>query len=72
METPTPKELVEALGISSSYASMILSDGPHKRVPPPGLAAAIFIRFGVKLGIFEGQSDDDAHVLARVHGEKAA
>ena len=72
METPTPKELAEAVNISPSYASMILSDGPHKRTPPPGLAAEIFVKTGLKLGIFDGLSEDDAEAAARIHGAKAA
>lgn len=42
MADPTPKELVEAGGISPSYASMILSDGEHKRTPPRSLAILFF------------------------------
>lgn len=72
MEAPTPKALVDAVNISPSYASMILSDGPNKRVPPPSLAAAIFVKTGFKLGIFEGLSDDDAQLAARIHGAAAA
>ena len=47
---------------------MILSNGPNKRVPPPSLAATIFAKTGFKFGIFEGLSDDDAQVAARIHG----
>lgn len=43
MDKPSPKALVEATGISSSYASMILSDDPTKRrTPPRSLAILIF------------------------------
>lgn len=69
MATHTPKELVEAAGISPSYASMILSG---ERTPPPALAAILFAKLGVKLGIFTGLSDQDAQVAARIHGAKAA
>lgn len=45
MSIPSPKELSEAVGISSSYASMILSDSDDttkSRVPPRSLAILIF------------------------------
>lgn len=48
---------------------MILSG---ERIPPPGLAATIFAKLNLKLGIFEGLSDEDAEVAVRIHGAKAA
>jgi hypothetical protein len=42
MEKPTPQRLVEASGISLSYANKILIDGDHRRVPPKSLAVLIF------------------------------
>jgi hypothetical protein len=45
MDKPSPKALVEASGISPSYASMILSDSADpalRRVPPRSLAILIF------------------------------
>lgn len=69
MVKPAPKELVDALGISPSYASMILSG---ERIPPPGLAAAIFAKLNLKMGIFKDLSDEDAETAARIHGAKAA
>jgi hypothetical protein len=48
MEIPSPKALVDASGISPSYASMILSDGEHKRTPPRSLAIRIFRETGWK------------------------
>jgi transcriptional regulator with XRE-family HTH domain len=69
MDKPSPKDLVEAVGISPSYASMILSG---ERTPPPSLAAAIWQKTGWKLGIFESLTDDDAKVAARIHGAAAA
>lgn len=43
MTAPSPKDLSEAVSISSSYASMILSDDPGKqRIPPRSLAILIY------------------------------
>jgi hypothetical protein len=42
MDTPSPKALADASGISPSYASMILSEGEHRRVPPRSLAILLF------------------------------
>lgn len=68
MEPLKPKELAEAVEISPSYASMILSG---ERTPPPALAAAIWRKTGRKFGIFANLNDDDAAVAARIHGEAA-
>lgn len=48
MASPSPKAIVEATGISPSYASMILSDGEHRRIPPRSLAILIFRKTGWK------------------------
>lgn len=64
----TPTALSEATDISLSYASMLLAE---KRQPSATLAARIFKGTGLKLGIFNGLSDADAEVAARVHGQAA-
>jgi hypothetical protein len=46
MDKPSPQALVEAAGISSSYANKILIDGEHKRTPPRSLAILIFRKTG--------------------------
>lgn len=49
MDAPSPKQLSEAVNISASYASMILSDSddPAKsRTPPRPLAILIFRKTG--------------------------
>lgn len=45
-DAPSIKDLTEATGISQSYASMILSDGLHRRIPPRALAIAIYRKTG--------------------------
>lgn len=60
-----PTELKEAMGISLSYASMILNG---RREPPVALALRIHSRFGVKLGCLTSASDNDIAALRRVHG----
>lgn len=64
-----PKELSEAVGISSSYASMILSGD---RTPSPTLAAAIWQKTNHKFGLFAGLTDEDAETVARIHSKAAA
>ena len=61
----SPKALSEAVNISSSYASMILSG---ERKPPVPLAIQIFRKTGRKLGPLAGHSDDDIEAAARLHG----
>lgn len=67
METPTPKALVEATGISSSYASMILSDDPEKgRVPPRSLAILIFRKTGWRHESIAALTDEQMRVFEEV------
>lgn len=68
MAVPKPKELSEAVGISPSYASMILSG---ERKAPPSLAAEIYRKLQFKTGIFCGLNDADAEVAARIHSKAA-
>lgn len=60
-----PKVLVEALGISAAYASMLLNG---QRVPPQPLALRIWRAAGVKLGPLATLSDDDCAQLERLTG----
>lgn len=74
MVKPSPKELSEAVGISQSYASMILSDetDPAKsRSPAMPLAIKIFRRFGLKFGPIAHATDDEIDLLDRLQ-ERAA
>lgn len=66
METPSPKALVEATGISPSYASMILSDGEHKRVPPRSLAILIFRKTGWKHSSIADLTEEQMAVFEQV------
>ena len=66
---PSPKELVEATGISSSYASMILSesDDPAKsRTPPRSLAIAIYRGTGWKHPSIVALTDEQMRVFEEV------
>jgi len=66
MDSPTPKQLVDATGISSSYASMILSDDPEKRrIPPRSLAIAIFRGTGWKHPTIAPLTEDEMAVFER-------
>jgi hypothetical protein len=65
MDALTPKSLVEAVNISPSYASMILSGD---RDPPVPLAISIFRKTGHKIGPLVGQTDEDIEAAARLHG----
>lgn len=65
MDKPSPKELVEAVNISPSYASMILSG---ERIPPLPLAISIWRKLQVKLGPIADATDDDIEAAARIHG----
>lgn len=63
MDKPSPKALVEAAGISPSYASMILSGD---RTPPRPLAIRIYRETGWKASCLASLSNDDIDVLERV------
>lgn len=70
MEKPTPKALVEAAGISSSYAYMILSDETNdqnkSRTPPRPLAILIFRKTGWKHLSIANLTDEEIDVIERV------
>jgi transcriptional regulator with XRE-family HTH domain len=67
MEKPSPRQLVEAVGISRSYAHELLNG----REPSNKVAAKIFKATGLKLGLLATLSDADAgKVAARIHGEQ--
>lgn len=66
MAKPSPKALVEASGISSSYASMILSDGDHKRTPQRSLAILIFRKTGWRHESIADLTDDQMQVFEQV------
>jgi transcriptional regulator with XRE-family HTH domain len=70
MAKPSPKELSEAVGISPSYASMILSGD---RSPARPLAIAIFRKLGWKHSIITDLTDEQMRVLEQVEPwERAA
>lgn len=46
MEKPSPQALIDAGGISLSYANKILIDGEHRRDPPRPLAIVIYRKTG--------------------------
>lgn len=69
MDAPSPKELSESVGISSSYASMILSesDDPAKsRTPPRSLAILIFRKFGWKHPSIANLTEEQMDVIEAV------
>lgn len=66
MVTPSPKELVDASGISPSYASMILSDGEHKRIPPRSLAILLYRKTGWKHESIRDLTEDQMLVFEQV------
>jgi hypothetical protein len=59
----SPTALHHAIGISVSYASMLLSG---KKIPPLDLALRIWEVNGLKLGRLAEASDDDIAVLRRL------
>ncbi|WPZ05634.1 hypothetical protein [Pelagerythrobacter marinus] len=61
--TPSPKALTEATGISPSYASMILSGA---RVPARPLAIHILRKTGWRHPILADLSDEQIDVLEEV------
>ena len=72
MDKPSPKELVEASGISPSYASMILSDGEHRRIPPRGLAVCLFRKTGWKHETIADLTDEQIALLETIDPWKRA
>lgn len=66
MEAPTAKELVDAVGISFSYASKILLDGEHRRVPPRPLAILIYRKTGWRHETIDGLTEDQMRVFEQV------
>lgn len=69
MAVPTPKELSEAVSISSSYSSMILSDSddPAKsRTPPRSLAILIYRKLGWKHPSIAELTEDQMRVFEEV------
>ena len=65
---PTPSHLRDAVCISMSYASMILSEA---RKPPRPLAIEIYRKTGWKPSVLEGYSEDDIDQLERLEGKAA-
>lgn len=61
-DTPTPKIIAEATGISPSYASMILSEA---RVPPKSLAIAIFRKTDWRHPTIQSLTEDEMTVFER-------
>ena len=61
-KTPTAKSLVEELGISPSYASMILS---LQRTPPKSLAIAIFRKTRWRHPAIRKMREDEMAVFER-------
>jgi hypothetical protein len=66
MAVPTPKELVEAGGISLSYANKILLDGEHRRTPPRSLAILIFRKTGWRHSSITELTEDQMQVFEQV------
>jgi hypothetical protein len=66
MDKPSPKALVEAAGISPSYASMILSDGEHKRIPPRSLAILIYRETGWRHDCIAELTDEQMKLLEEI------
>jgi hypothetical protein len=69
MDKPTSKALSEAAGISSSYASMILSESadPNKsRTPPRSLAILIYRKLRWKHPSIEALSEEQIDLLEAV------
>lgn len=67
-EALTPAVLKDAVGISPSYAHMILSG---ERTPAMPLAITIFRKTGRKFGPISQATDEEIDVLERVQ-ERAA
>jgi len=60
-------EFARKAGISISYASQLVTDKPEKRrTPTPELAAIIYSRTGVMLGLLEGATTREANAFVRM------
>ena len=68
MELPKPKDLSEAVGISPSYASMILGGSRH---PSMAMALSIYSKLGLRFGPLRGLSDEAIAELAQNQDEAA-
>lgn len=69
MDKPTPKELVDATGISPSYASMILNDdvaSDNRRIPARSLAIKIFRDLGWRHPVIADLTEDQMKVFEEV------
>lgn len=67
IEKMTLTEFAAKAGISLSYASQLMSDLPDKRRQPSvEIAADIYRRTGVPLGVLNGASKRDALAFVRV------
>lgn len=69
MEKPTIAALRDAVSISQSYASMILSDSddPEKfRTPPRALAILIFRKLGWKHPSIADLTDEQMQVIEQI------
>jgi hypothetical protein len=67
MSKPSAQEIIEAAGISRTHAYDILAE---RQKPSNGVAAKIYVKTGLKRGLFAQLSDADAQVAARIHGEQ--
>ena len=67
MGKPSAQEIIEAAGISRTHAYDILA---KRQKPSNGVAAKVYLKTGLKTGLFETLSDADAQVAARIHGEQ--
>jgi hypothetical protein len=67
MPTPTPKELTDAVDISTSYANKILmAEGEHRRTPPRSLAILIFRKTGWRHDSIADLTEDQMQVFEQV------
>lgn len=66
MDKPSANELAEAAGISFSYASKILLDGDHRRVPPRSLAILIYRKTGWRHESIADLTEDQMKVFEQV------
>lgn len=62
-------QLMEAAGISRSYASMILKG---KRPCPPSVAIKVYRRFGARIGPLQAASDAEIDIFEKLYGVDTA